>query len=169
MDYYKLNYRISDYLNIRHCLIDQVTARLIRQLPDWNQAAAWSIRTPVCENSTRWYLFWPKSWSGKYQQAHKYNTKYLVSQKGTENTMFSPIIKYKHDTNLHQKVPEKGHTFALNWPHWVAMSVWMAGCLSVCLSVYAIGCSFFMPLIGAEITWSVPGLSLVLLPSLSVL
>ena len=45
----------------------------------------------------------------------------------------------------------------------VAMSV----CLFVCLSVYAIGCSFVRPLIGPDMTWSVPGFSLVLPPSLS--
>ena len=35
----------------------------------------------------------------------------------------------------------------------------------VCVSVCAIGCSSFRPLIGPEVTWSVPGLSLVLSPS----
>ena len=34
-------------------------------------------------------------------------------------------------------------------------------CPCVCLCVCAIGCSFFRPLIGPVITWSVPGLSLV--------
>ena len=36
--------------------------------------------------------------------------------------------------------------------HRVAMSV----CISVCLSDCVIGCIFFQPLIGPEITWSVP-------------
>ena len=38
--------------------------------------------------------------------------------------------------------------------------------MSMCLSICAIGCSFLRPLISPDITWSVPGLSLVLLPSL---
>ena len=45
---------------------------------------------------------------------------------------------------------------------YVCMSVCLDVCLSGCLSVWAIGCSFFRPLIGPEITWSLPGLSLVL-------
>ena len=48
----------------------------------------------------------------------------------------------------------------------VAMSVWMFVCLSVC----AIGCRiFFRPVIGPEVTWLVPGLSLVLPPGWSFL
>ena len=46
--------------------------------------------------------------------------------------------------------------------HRVAKSV----CQDVCLFVCAIGCSFFSPLIGPEITWLVPGLSLVFPPYL---
>ena len=44
----------------------------------------------------------------------------------------------------------------------------MFGCLSVCLSVYAIRCNFFRHLIGPEVTWSFPGLSLVLPPSSTI-
>ena len=57
--------------------------------------------------------------------------------------------------------------FSLNWPHW-ADSVIESPCSSVCLSVILSFClsvwlchlvQFFRPLIGPEITWSVPGLS----------
>ena len=37
-------------------------------------------------------------------------------------------------------------------------------CVCVCVSVWAIGCSFFRPLIGPEVTRSVPDLLLVLPP-----
>ena len=52
--------------------------------------------------------------------------------------------------------------FSLNWLNWVD-SVIESLCLDVCLCVCAIGCSYFSrPLIGPEIIWSVPTLSLVL-------
>ena len=55
--------------------------------------------------------------------------------------------------------------------HRVAMTVrlseYLSGCLSGCLSVCAIVCCLWpRPVIGLEITWSVPGLSLVLTSSL---
>ena len=42
LDYYKFNWRTSEYLKIRHCLIDQATTRL--KSGSWliDQAAAWS-------------------------------------------------------------------------------------------------------------------------------
>ena len=71
----------------------------------------------------------------------------------------------------HNCLPSAGW-FSLNRPHW-ADSVIESQCPSVCLSVCL--CLFLRhqmqffarPLIGPEITWSVPGLSLVNPPGLS--
>ena len=72
-----------------------------------------------------------------------------------------------HLKKIHTKgnIYFKGEWRFKRFPHRVAMSVYVCVCVSVCmyvcLSACAIGCSFFRPLIGPEITWSVPGLSLV--------
>ena len=62
LDYYKFNCRKSEYMKIRHCLIDQATTRLLSgrclidlikiwQLPDLSGSHQSKIRTRVCEMS----------------------------------------------------------------------------------------------------------------------
>ena len=68
-------------------------------------------------------------------------------------------------TNL---LKSKGIAFSLYRPHRVDSVIELQS-PCVFLSVCSIGCSFFLkPLIGPEVTWSVPGPSLVLPPSPTV-
>ena len=66
---------------------------------------------------------------------------------------------------IYIKINKKVSLFSLKRPHW-ANSVIESPCIhDVCLSVCVIRCSLSRPLIGPEITWSVPGLLLVPPPS----